>query len=240
MLDGNLLSIFGGVVMTNFPITKELATVVRTYHSDVNRNLDMIVAPSYEDGAIEILGRKGDACKIVELPGLAHLGPDCMDKNILLRFVRKGFLAQENYSFVLDLNSDTIENPADIILSDKEKMDLVLAWAINVTSNSNTITMVKDCMLIGNGVGQQDRKECCELVIKRAHDAKHITRDATICSDSFFPFDDGPRALVNAGIGTVFTTSGSIRDKDTIELLLKCGVSLLMISNKLGRGFGFH
>jgi phosphoribosylaminoimidazolecarboxamide formyltransferase / IMP cyclohydrolase len=236
MLDGNLLSIFGGVVITDFAITEELAEVLRNYHSSTKRLLDMIIAPSVTPEEIDILGRKDDACKIVVNPALEALQGDCMSTEILLRPVRGGFLAQENYSFVLDLSSNDVE----CTKGRYSKTDLVLAWAVNATSNSNTITLVKDCMLIGNGVGQQDRKECCELAVKRAQDADHDTNGATVCSDSFFPFSDGPKVLIDAGIATILTTSGSIRDEMVFRQIEDNDVCLWTIPNKLGRGFYGH
>ncbi len=237
MLDGNLLSIFGGSIMTNFPITADLATLIRTYHSEkTKRLLDVVIVPEISEEAMEIMGRKDNACKITINPALKDIGSDCMDNGILLRPVRGGFLAQENYSFVLDLDDE------DVVCTQGRysKTDLLLAWAVNATSNSNTITLVKDGMLIGNGVGQQDRKECCELAVKRAQDAGHETKGATACSDSFFPFPDGPKVLIDAGIDTILTTSGSINDNKVFQMIEDNDVCLWTIPNKIGRGFYGH
>jgi len=241
MLDGNLLSIFGGTVMTNFLITESLAQIIRNYHSDdTKRLLDVIIAPDVSDEALEVLKRKNDACKITINPALEYLGPDCLDKNILIRPVRGGFLAQENYSFILDLDSNDIQKFDMFEDLENHKLDLILAWAVNATSNSNTITLVKDGMLIGNGVGQQDRKECCELALKRAKEAGHYAEEAIVCSDSFFPFNDGPKVLIEAGVRIILTTSGSIKDKDTIAVCNQSNVCLIMIPNTIGRGFYGH
>ena len=50
--------------------------------------------------------------------------------------------------------------------------DVILAWAVGCTSNSNTITIVKEGRLYGNGVGQQDRVGAAKLAIFRADDAQ--------------------------------------------------------------------
>ena len=78
---------------------------------------------------------------------------------------------------------------------------MLLAWGVGCTSNSNTITIVKGGMLVGNGVGQQDRVGAAELAVKRAIDAGHRAancRSAVAYSDSFFPFSDGVEALIDA------------------------------------------
>lgn len=246
MLDGNLLSIFGGTIMTNFPITESLAHIIRNYHSEkTKRLLDVIVAPAVDEAALEILGRRGDACKITVNPALENLGPDCLDKNVLMRPVRGGFLIQQNHDFVLDLDAEYITRHGNMnMLFPEDKLNIALAWAICSTSNSNTITLVKNGMLIGNGVGQQDRKECCELSIKRAiesaEDANHSTLDAVACSDSFFPFPDGPEQLIIAGVKTIFSLSGSVNDKLTIELCVKENITLVLMPNQLGRMFYGH
>jgi len=117
---------------------------------------------------------------------------------------------------------------------------MVLAWAIGSLSNSNTITLVRDWVLIGNGVGQQDRVGGCDLAILRAKWAGHETDGATVYSDSFFPFPDGPEHLVQAGVKAIFATSGSVNDDKTIQVCQDAGIVLYMIPDKVGRGFAYH
>ena len=121
-----------------------------------------------------------------------------------------------------------------------EKKDLLLAWAIGSTSTSNTITLAKDGMILGNGVGQQDRVSAVELALKRANDAGHDVRGAAAYSDSFFPFADGPLALANAGVATVLTSSGSVRDQEVFSALADNDVSVAAIPDSVGRGFYAH
>jgi len=125
-------------------------------------------------------------------------------------------------------------------LEEKNKSDLLLAWAISATSNSNTITLVKNNRLIGNGAGQQDRVSCCEMALKRAKDAGHDIQGAAAASDSFFPFTDGPQALVDAGVRTIFATSGSVGDEKVEKLCAENKVALVQLPDKLARGFFGH
>ena len=242
MLDGNLISIFGGAVITNFVITEKLAEVLRNYNSpETKRLIDVIVAPGIDEDAKKVLNRKNEVCKMAINPALELLGPDCMDTQPIAKKVRGGFIVQQNYDLVLDVNADYISKHGEIrmIFSD-DKINLVLAWAICSTSNSNTIVLVKDQMLIGAGVGQKDRLECCQLAVKIAQEAGHVTAGALACSDSFFPFPDGPGKLINAGVKTIFSLKGSVNDKLTITLCEKTSVTLLMMPNKDGRMFFGH
>ncbi|MFZ2912145.1 MAG: hypothetical protein WAZ75_03615, partial [Candidatus Absconditicoccaceae bacterium] len=169
MLEGNLKSIFGGVVMVNFPITKKHAEIIRNYRSKKRRTLDMIIAPAIDSEAIELLQRKKDACKITVLPALGNLDADCLDKSILIRKLRAGFLLQQNYDSIIDLNSLDIKRYGNIHnLSSEDRINLVLGLALCATSNSNTIALVNFRKLIGLGEGQADRVECTSLSIRRA------------------------------------------------------------------------
>jgi phosphoribosylaminoimidazolecarboxamide formyltransferase/IMP cyclohydrolase len=95
-------------------------------------------------------------------------------------------------------------------------------------------------MLLGNGVGQQDRVGCCELALKRAKDAGNDVSGATAYSDSFFPFTDGPLVLINAGIKAILATSGSVRDEEVKKVCADNQVELTLIPDKLARGFFGH
>ena len=142
-----------------------------------------------------------------------------------------------------------IEGDSSIIEKEKVCLDLILAWAIGCTSNSNTITIVRDGKLLGNGVGQQDRVGAAKLAIARADDAhtaltgensKANLENAIVYSDSFFPFSDGPKVLIDRGIKIIFATSGSVHDKEVIKDCLAEGATLVMYPDKTSRGFAWH
>jgi phosphoribosylaminoimidazolecarboxamide formyltransferase/IMP cyclohydrolase len=128
------------------------------------------------------------------------------------------------------------------MLTNRMMKDLLIAWGIGSTSNSNTITIVNDEMLIGNGVGQQDRVGAAELAIKRAIDAGHKDKlqGAVAYSDSFFPFPDGVQVLIDHGIGAIFSTTGSVNDKKIQDLCRECGVVLCQLPDTSARGFFGH
>ncbi len=240
MLDGDLRAIFGGVVMVNFEIDAEVAEVLLTYKmSSGRRLLDMVIAPSFTQEAIEMMKRKGDKCRFLVNKNLGNLNADSLDTARRFRYVRGGFLAQPNYTFVPKLD------PArHLPLSKESKIkEVILAWAVGCTSNSNTITIVKDGRLYGNGVGQQDRVGAAKLALSRADEANNGKADlenAVAYSDSFFPFPDAPEVLIDRGIKTIFSTSGSVNDEKIIELCKQKGVNLIMLPDSEARGFYQH
>ncbi len=238
MLEGDEIAIFGGVVIINGPIDAEVATALMTHHmpEGQNRLLDGVVGSSVTPEAMEILGRA--KLRIVTNPALAGLTKDTLETAPIYRNVRGGMLVQPNYTFVLDFAADYMEQHGE--LSEQAKKDLVLAWAVGSTSNSNTITIVKDCQLLGNGVGQQDRVGAAKLAVSRATSRDHDVQGAAAYSDSFFPFPDGPLVLADAGITAILTSSGSVKDPEVVEVLTDKNVSVAMLPDKLGRGFFGH
>lgn len=242
MIVGDRLALHGGLVMTNFKIGMREAKCLLSYRSlnGKKRLLDGIFAPAFSRMAIDHLARKHGKCRLFQNPALATLDIDSLDKSPRVDYVRGGFTIQPNYTYVLDLA--TVGRYG--VWSEKptldEMTDLILAWAIGSTSTSNTITIVKDGKLLGNGVGQQDRVGAAELVIRRARRSKHKLYGATAYSDSFFPFADGPLVLAKAGIRQILATSGSVND-GVVELTCKeNGVVLLLVPDGMGRGFYGH
>ena len=237
MVSGDTRAIFGGLVITNFEIDEEYAEILMHHKSGKDsRRLDGIVAPYFSDKAFEILAKRAK-CRLVINEVLDTSAVSELDENDRIRYVRGGILVQSAYDFIIKINESTKVNGS---LSEDEKASLILAWGIGCTSNSNTITLVKNSKLIGNGVGQQDRVGCCELAIKRALDAGHKTEDSVAYSDSFFPFTDGPMTLIDAGIKAIFSSSGSIEDEKVIKCCKASEVALYMAPDKECRGFFGH
>lgn len=263
MLEGDVRAIHGGCVLITAPVDKKIAEVL-VHHSmrvDLNRLLDLVAAPSFTEEAIEILSRKKGKCRLVANPGITtdKLGIQSLDTaqrfvylpggdwieqptSLFLPQFEPAGVAEQNISYsgievtLFDVNPSTTR-------------DLLLAWAIGSTSNSNTITIVRDGRLMGNGVGQQDRVGAAQLAIQRAGDA-HLSRvgelnsytlDGSVAySDSFFPFPDGVETLIKVGIKHIFATSGSVNDEVIRETCRNAGVDFYTVPDKIGRGFFGH
>ena len=235
MLHGNLTAIFGGAIITNFPMAEAEAATLLHYESQKRRPIDVVAAPEFSDGAIEELSRKEGKCKLFVNPALRSATLDTLRR---FRQVRGGFLVQPNYTFVLDLNASYVKKYGQA--TPEQELDMLLAWAIGSTSNSNKITLVKFRQLIGNGLSQQSRVEAAELAVLKVKYSGDIPQGASAYSDSFFPFPDGPKLLIDAGVSAILTTSGSIRDGETVTLCKERNVPLYMIPDELCRGFFGH
>lgn len=238
MLEGDEIAIFGGVIMLNGLIDADVANALMTHRmpDGQNRLLDGVVGSDVTPEAMEILGRA--KLRIVTNPALAGLTQASLEVAPIYRNVRGGMLVQPNYTFVADLGADYMETNGSV--SDQQKRDLIQAWAIGSTSNSNTICIVKDGMLLGNGVGQQDRVGAAKLAVTRATSRGHELAGAAAYSDSFFPFSDGPLVLADAGITAILASSGSVKDTEVITALNEKNVSVALLPDKMGRGFFGH
>ena len=244
MLDGDLRAIFGGSLMLSFEVTGDVASELVTYNSAYGKRLlDMVVAPSFTDEAKEILQRKNGKLRLFSNPALANLDKNSLDSTKRDRYLRGGHITQDNYTSILDFDSKVITENS-IPFSEAQKNSVMLAWAIAVTSNSNTITLAKDSMLIGNGVGQQDRVSAAELAVKRAVAANHEVVGSVAFGDSFFPFPDGPEVLAKAGVKAIFATNGSVKDEEVAKTLTDLGVAFYTVPDNAGpdsgRGFYAH
>ncbi|MDD4332772.1 MAG: hypothetical protein PHT51_01540 [Patescibacteria group bacterium] len=240
MIDGDLRAILGGIVMTNFLIDETAAKILAVYQVPVRKRrlLDGIICPVITDKAVAMLERKKAKCRILMNPALAELNEKSLDTAPRLRCVRGGFMVQPNYTFILDLNHPEMKKFGQA--TPEQKRAMVLAWAIAATANSNTIALVKDGMLVGLGSGQQDRVGACKVACFRADESGHDIFGAIAASDSFFPFDDGPRALADRGVKVIFSTSGSINDQAVIDFCQENGIVLYMLPDKVARGFFGH
>lgn len=213
--EGDPLAAFGGVIIFNRPVTEKLAS---NMIAD-KKFFEIIAAPDFTKEALEIFSQKPK----LQLLKNAHLEKPTLSPYQEIKKIRGGFLIQDTDSYEIskkDLRIVTKKKPT------KEQIDdLLFAWAISQVSKSNCVVAVKNGVLVASGVGQQDRKRCCELCVSKA--IKPLT-GAVAGTDGFFPFRDGPDILIKAGIKAIIQPGGSIRDQETIDACDEAGVAMIM------------
>ncbi|MGE5298155.1 MAG: hypothetical protein ACM3KM_03255 [Acidobacteriaceae bacterium] len=245
MISGDPEDIFGGFIITNFPIYADLAEILRRYEveGDKPRVLDGIIAPYVAPVALDILKRKDNRCRVFVNPALGQINLDSIDKSGEFRKVRGGVIVQDSDSFVLNLSESYIERCGPE-LNPQEIQDLVLAWAIGSTSNSNNTVAVKDGCLIANAVGQQSRVGSVRLLEMKAIVANHYDslKDAVYYTNSFFPFVDAPLKLVEMGASVIFASvsPNARRWQEIKELCARNSVVLIAGPDAIVRGFNRH
>jgi len=209
-------SAFGGVIATNVPVSVEMATQVAEIFTEV------LVAPSYDEGAVEVLQAK----KNIRLLVCAPLRPGGND----LRPISGGLLLQGRD--VIDAGGD---DPASWTLasgealSDAELADLTFAWRACRSVKSNAILLARGGASVGVGMGQVNRVDSCKLAVTRAGDR---AKGSFAASDAFFPFPDGTQILIDAGVRAIVQPGGSVRDNEVIEAATTAGVTMYLTGTR--------
>ncbi|MFE4962263.1 bifunctional phosphoribosylaminoimidazolecarboxamide formyltransferase/IMP cyclohydrolase [Streptomyces sp. NPDC056660] len=205
------LSAFGGVIAVNRPVSKELAEQVAEIFTEV------IVAPDYEEGALEALAKKKNI-RVLKAPG-APANP------VEVKPVDGGVLLQ-----VTDRLQADGDDPANWTLatgealSPEELAELAFAWKACRAVKSNAILLAKDGASVGVGMGQVNRVDSAKLAVERAGEER--ARGSYAASDAFFPFPDGLEILTAAGVKAVAQPGGSMRDELVVEAAKKAGVTM--------------
>ncbi|MEU7566033.1 bifunctional phosphoribosylaminoimidazolecarboxamide formyltransferase/IMP cyclohydrolase [Streptomyces fradiae] len=205
------LSAFGGVIAVNRPVSVAMAEQVAEIFTEV------IVAPDYEDGAVEVLARKKNI-RVLRCPG-APSAP------VEVKPIDGGALLQ-----VTDRLQADGDDPANWTLatgealSEAELAELAFAWRACRAVKSNAILLAKDGASVGVGMGQVNRVDSAKLAVERAGEER--ARDSYAASDAFFPFPDGLEILTAAGVKAVVQPGGSVRDEQVVEAARKAGVTM--------------
>ncbi|WP_406303386.1 bifunctional phosphoribosylaminoimidazolecarboxamide formyltransferase/IMP cyclohydrolase [Streptomyces sp. NBC_00885] len=205
------LSAFGGVIAVNRPVSKEMAEQVAEIFTEV------IVAPGYEDGAVEILARKKNI-RVLRAEG-APAGP------VELKPIDGGALLQ-----VTDRLQADGDDPANwtlatgAALTAGELAELAFAWRACRAVKSNAILLAKGGASVGVGMGQVNRVDSAKLAVERAGEER--AQGSYAASDAFFPFPDGLEILTTAGVKAVVQPGGSVRDELVVEAAKKAGVTM--------------
>ncbi|CAA0132404.1 Bifunctional purine biosynthesis protein PurH [Mycolicibacterium vanbaalenii] len=206
------LSAFGGVIAANTEVSVEMAETVAGIFTEV------IIAPAYETGAVEVLkGKKNIRVLLASEPAIG--GTE-------FRQVSGGLLLQQRDA--LDAAGDDPVNwalatgsPAD----PQTLADLVFAWRTCRAVKSNAIVVAKDGATVGVGMGQVNRVDAARLAVERAGDR---TQGAVGASDAFFPFPDGLETLARAGVKAIVHPGGSVRDDEVSAAAAAAGITLYL------------
>ena len=210
------VSAFGGVIAVNRPVSVAMAERVAEVFTEV------VVAPGYDDGAVEVLQGKKNIRILVCEPGVRG--------EVEMRPISGGLLMQQRD--YVDAPGDA---PASWTLATGEAAspellaDLAFAWKACRSVKSNAILLAKDGASVGVGMGQVNRVDSCRLAVERAGER---AAGSVAASDAFFPFEDGPQVLIDAGVAAIVQPGGSVRDELTIEACKAAGVTMYLTGTR--------
>jgi phosphoribosylaminoimidazolecarboxamide formyltransferase/IMP cyclohydrolase len=204
------VSAFGGVVAANRKVTVEMAKALSEVFTEV------VIAPEYEAGAIEMLAAK-PSIRILELPDYKNAKEE-------FRTISGGLLIQD--SDLINADGDISKNWQQVSgekVSMQVMRDLEFAWRSVRAVKSNAILLAKNGASVGVGMGQVNRVDSARLAVSRAGDR---SVDSVAASDAFFPFADGLQILLDAGVSAVVAPGGSVRDAEVIEAAKAANVAM--------------
>jgi phosphoribosylaminoimidazolecarboxamide formyltransferase / IMP cyclohydrolase len=203
-------SAYGGVIAANRPVSVEMARQVAEIFTEV------IIAPEYADGALDVLAaRKNLRILVVEPPARGGVESRRIDGGLLVQL-----------SDTVGADHDRAANwqlVAGQPASEQTLADLEFAWKAARWVKSNAILLARDGASVGVGMGQVNRVDSCRLAVQRAGER---AAGAVAASDAFFPFADGPEILLDAGVSAIVQPGGSVRDGDVIAAVQAAGATM--------------
>ncbi len=210
------MSAFGGVVLLNRAVDRELAEAIS------QQFVEVLFAQGYEDGALETLARKPN---LRILDNRERRTGDVIEPE--LRQVVGGMLVQ-------DRDSDPEDRGAMRVVSERppteaEWEELLFAWKVCKHVRSNAIVIGRGLATIGVGAGQMSRVDSVRIALAKARDG---VQDAALASDAYFPFADGPELALEAGVTAIIQPGGSVRDPDVIEAVNRAGATMVFTGRR--------
>tara|TARA_B110000438_G_scaffold300432_1_gene352814 strand:- start:7835 stop:9502 length:1668 start_codon:yes stop_codon:yes gene_type:complete len=215
-------SAFGCVIAFNTPVTKNTAERIGGHF------VECIIAPDYEEGALEILSEKKNR-RMLTLKGMTPL-----DMCAQFRQIDGGWLAQTEGAPIIDWSEVRCVTK---VQTDSTQVDLArFGVAVCAQVKSNCIIFIQPTTTgfatVGIGPGQTSRVEAVRIAARRAGDS---AQGAMMVSDAFFPFRDGIDTSHEIGITAVVQPGGSIRDAEVIEAADEHGMTMLFTGVRLFR-----
>jgi phosphoribosylaminoimidazolecarboxamide formyltransferase / IMP cyclohydrolase len=212
------VSAFGCVLVLNRPVSGELGRRIAELFVEV------LVAPDFERDAREALQAKA-ALRIL----CDHERRSETPRELDYTRVLGGLLVQERDTDV----SQT--EPMSVVagsVSEEQMRDLVFAWQVCRFVTSNAIVLAKDRQTIGIGAGQMSRVDSVRIAIDKARELGHEIAGASLASDAFFPFADGPQLALDAGVTAIIQPGGSKRDDEVLAAVTAAGAAMVFTGRR--------
>ena len=210
------VSAFGSVIAFTVPVDEEAAEAISSLF------VECIVAPSFAEGAVEILGRKKN---LRVLEGHATWPAGALD----FKRVRGGLLLQDPPGATVDGKWEVVTRRTP---TSEEQEDLRFAWRAVGAVKSNAIVLARGGATIGIGAGQMSRVDAAFVAVHKARQVGHETRGSALGSDAFFPFRDGIDQAAEAGVTAIVQPGGSVRDPEVIAAADEHGIAMVLTGKR--------
>jgi len=217
--EADTISAFGGILAVNRPVDLETANLI----TGPNTFFEAIVAPGYEDGVVALLTEKKKWGANLRLLEVGDLSGGASGDGLDMKRIVGGLL--------VSIRDHRPLKPEDLTVASKrqpteaELIEMLFAWRVVKHVKSNAIVLTKNGALIGTGAGQMNRVRSVRLAVEQAGEK---ARGATLASDAFFPFPDGPEAAALAGVRAIIQPGGSVKDAETIAVCDQYDIALVL------------
>jgi len=210
-------SAYGGIVVVNRDVDGRLATKL------AEQFIEVLFAPGYDDRALTVLQQRQNIRILVDRERRREV-----DYRHYKR-VLGGLLVQDPDSDIEDREGWEVKCGSP---TEKEWGDLVFGWRVCKHVSSNAIVLVKDLQTVGIGAGQMSRVDAVNIAVEKARAYGHDLDGAALASDAFFPFPDGPRIALDAGVTSIVQPGGSRRDQDVVDAVEKAGATMVFTGRR--------
>jgi phosphoribosylaminoimidazolecarboxamide formyltransferase / IMP cyclohydrolase len=207
-------SAFGGVIAVNRRVDRPFAQALS------KQFVEVLLAPGFDEDALEVLTQKKNV-RLLELADWPARSREVEEKSVI-----GGVLAQTR-----DLVTETREQMrvvSEAQPGEAQWEDLLFAWRVCRHVRSNAIVVACGGATIGIGAGQMSRVDAVSIAVEKARAAQpQLLEGASLASDAFFPFPDGPELAIEAGISAIIQPGGSVKDGDVIAAADEAGVAMV-------------
>ncbi len=162
---------FGGCIACNVPVDRDTAEEISKRYAEV------VVAPGFEDGVVDILARRKNL-RVMEIKNMERLQEYAASRFVDFKSLMDGgLIAQLSFVPVLDKEKWQVARTeykgrnyqVDREPSEAEWADMRFGWAVEAGVSSNSVIFVKDGVTVGIGTGEQDRVGVAEIARDKAY-----------------------------------------------------------------------
>jgi len=212
------VSAYGGVVVLNREVETALGEKL------AEQFVEVLFAPGYTGNALAALQQKKNTRILLDRE--RRLG-DPRERHY--KRVLGGMLVQDADAEIEDRDGWTVATGS---VSEAQWGDLVFAWRVCKHVSSNAIVLVRDLMTIGIGAGQMSRVDAVRIAVEKAAEFGHDPTGASLASDAYFPFADGPQLALDAGVTAIVQPGGSRRDDEVVAAVSAAGAAMVFTGRR--------
>ncbi|WP_309492129.1 hypothetical protein [Candidatus Hecatella orcuttiae] len=226
--DSDSQAAFGSIVGFNCPVDGDTAgEIVSTF-------VEGVVAPRYEQGAVEKFGEKRNM-RVVQIANL-----DCLPKfaggetgYLCLSVLGDGSIVVSDPYTTKIRRKDDLQPVTRRTPTEREFEDMLFAWYVCANVRSNGIVLAKDGCTVSVGAGQQDRVTAVKIAVDKAlkWHAESL-RGSVLASDGFLPFRDSIDLIAKYDVSAVIQPGGSVRDQEVVDACDQYGIAMVFTGER--------